>query len=99
MKKKLKKWGNSLVAVFTKEDQEIYGLTEGDIIDFEDMLLENPKINSPKEIKSHQPLKKGDSNLHKEERINVYKPRRLKEAIVEGDINTYLDLKAKEFNK
>ena len=40
MKKKLKKWGNNLVVVFTKEDEQVYGLKEGDTIDIEDMLVE-----------------------------------------------------------
>ena len=35
MKKKLKKWGNSLVIVFSKEDCEVYKLKEGDVIKVE----------------------------------------------------------------
>ena len=38
MKKRIKKYGNSLVIVFTKEDIDLYGLVEGDIIDIDDML-------------------------------------------------------------
>ena len=33
MKKKLKKYGNTLVLSFTKEEQEIYKLKEGDVIE------------------------------------------------------------------
>jgi len=33
MKKKLKKWGNNLVVVFTQEDEEVYKLKVGDVID------------------------------------------------------------------
>jgi|AntAceMinimDraft_18_1070375.scaffolds.fasta_scaffold20314_3 antitoxin component of MazEF toxin-antitoxin module len=47
MRKKIKKWGNSLVIVFTKEEQEIFGLVEGDIINLEEMIFQKVK----KEIK------------------------------------------------
>jgi hypothetical protein len=40
MKKALKRWGNNLVLVFTKEEEEIYGLVEKDIIDLDDMLIQ-----------------------------------------------------------
>jgi len=40
MKKKLKRWGNNLVVVFTKEDEEIYGIIEGDIIELDDMIVQ-----------------------------------------------------------
>jgi len=40
MKKRIKKWGDSLVIVFTKEDCELYGLVEGDVIDLDDMLIQ-----------------------------------------------------------
>jgi antitoxin component of MazEF toxin-antitoxin module len=43
MKKKIKKWGNSLVIVFTKEDEEVYGLVEGDVINIEDMLIQKKR--------------------------------------------------------
>ena len=33
MKKRIKKWGDSLVIVFTKEDIDLYGIKEDDIID------------------------------------------------------------------
>ena len=39
MKKQLKEWGNSLVITFSPEEQRIYGLKEGDIIDLDDMFL------------------------------------------------------------
>lgn len=40
MKKVVKRWGNSLVIVFTKEDEESYKLTEGDVIELEDMFIQ-----------------------------------------------------------
>ena len=43
MKKKIKKWGNSLVIVFDKEDVELYGLVEGDWIELDDMLIQEQK--------------------------------------------------------
>jgi len=45
MKKRLKRYGNNLVLVFTKEEEEIYGLIEGDIIDIEDMVIQDKKRN------------------------------------------------------
>lgn len=41
MKKQLKEWGNSLVITFSPEEQRIYGLKEGDIIDLDDFLVDN----------------------------------------------------------
>lgn len=38
LKKKLKRWGNNLVIVFTKEDEETYGLVDGDVINICEML-------------------------------------------------------------
>ena len=35
MRKIIKKYGNTLVMNFTKEDRKIIGIKEGDIIDFE----------------------------------------------------------------
>lgn len=43
MKKMLKRWGNNLVLVFTKEEEEIYGLIEGEPIEIEDMLFQSSK--------------------------------------------------------
>jgi|TARA_Y100000310_G_scaffold261715_1_gene271169 hypothetical protein len=43
MRKKLKRWGNNLVVVFTKEDEETHGLVEGDIIILDDMLTQKVK--------------------------------------------------------
>jgi len=43
MRKKVKRWGNNLVIVFTKEDEEIYGLVEEDVIDLGEMLEEKNK--------------------------------------------------------
>ena len=43
MRKKIKKWGNSLVIVFTKEEQDIFGLIEGDIIELGDRFFQKEK--------------------------------------------------------
>lgn len=48
MKKKLKKWGNSFVIVFTPDEAEIYGLVPGDIIEIGDMLLQTVPKNKKK---------------------------------------------------
>jgi len=40
MKKILKKWGNSLVITFSKEEVSINELNEGDILDLDDMIIE-----------------------------------------------------------
>lgn len=46
MRKQLKRWGGSLVIVFTKSDCQNYGLKAGDIIELDDRLrikkVENP---------------------------------------------------------
>ena len=47
MKKKLKKIGtDGLMIYFTKEEQELYGLVEGDVLDIDDMLVEKKKEKS-----------------------------------------------------
>ena len=43
MKKIVKIWGTSLVLVFDKEDQRIYNIEEGDIIDLSDIKIEKQK--------------------------------------------------------
>ena len=43
MQKKLKKYGNSLVITFSKEEQDIYGLVEGDTIELDEMLMQKEK--------------------------------------------------------
>lgn len=40
MKKMLKRWGNNLVLVFTKEEEEMYDLVEKDIIEIDEMLFQ-----------------------------------------------------------
>ena len=42
--KRLKKWGNSLVVVFNKEDIDLYGMKEGDIVDLSDLFLIQKKM-------------------------------------------------------
>jgi antitoxin component of MazEF toxin-antitoxin module len=42
MKKQIKQYGNSLVIKITAEDQEIYGLEAGDIIDIELVKIDEP---------------------------------------------------------
>jgi putative protein kinase ArgK-like GTPase of G3E family len=39
MKKVIKKYGNSLVIVFTKEEADIYHIKQGDIIDITDIVV------------------------------------------------------------
>ena len=41
MKKIVKKWGDSLVIVFDREDCKIHGIIEGSIVDISDMTLLN----------------------------------------------------------
>jgi len=49
MKKILKKWGDSLVIVFDKEDREIYKLNPGDVIDIGMIrLMKQEKDNATK---------------------------------------------------
>lgn len=43
MLKQLKRWGNNLVIVFTKEEEELYGMKESDKIDMSDMFLIDKK--------------------------------------------------------
>lgn len=50
MKKIIKKWGNSLVIVFNKEDEKIFPeIKEENIIDLSDM-----KIKKPKKVKGDE---------------------------------------------
>ena len=46
MRKTIKKWGDSLVISFTKEETQMYELGEGDVLDIDDILLK--KINKGK---------------------------------------------------
>ena len=46
MRKIVKKWGNSLVVVFTKEDIETYEISEGDVVDLEDMFIQKKGENN-----------------------------------------------------
>ncbi len=39
LRKRLKRYGRALVINFPKEEQEIYGLKEGDIIDINDIIV------------------------------------------------------------
>lgn len=43
MKKRVKKYGNSLVIVITPEDQDLYGIKEGDVIELGEMLVQEQK--------------------------------------------------------
>ena len=54
MIKRIKRWGNNLVIVFTAEDEKIYGMQEGDIIEIDDMIWES-KMNK---VKKARPQKK-----------------------------------------
>jgi len=48
MKKILKKYGDSLVVTFSKEEKKIFGLVEGDVIEIDDMLFEKRKKKNGK---------------------------------------------------
>lgn len=48
MKKKIQKWGNSLVILISSQEAEVYGLKEGDIIEIDDMLWEKPNVHRAK---------------------------------------------------
>ena len=52
MKKRIKTWGSSLVIVFTKDDIDLYGIKEGDVINMDDLLIiektEFEKLNAKK---------------------------------------------------
>lgn len=39
MKKIVKNYGNTLVIVFDKEDQNIYGIEEGDFVEISDLVV------------------------------------------------------------
>lgn len=53
MIKRVKRYGNNLVIVFTAEEERLFGLQEGDTITIDDMLWEK-KINNRK----HKEVKK-----------------------------------------
>jgi hypothetical protein len=44
MKKLLKRWGNNLVIVFTKEEEQTFGMVPGDPIDIDDDLFLKQKV-------------------------------------------------------
>ena len=39
MKKLVKKWSDSLIITFDKEDQKIHDIEEGDVVDLSDMVV------------------------------------------------------------
>ena len=41
MKKEVKKYGDTLVITFDAEDQRIYGVKKGDILDLGDIVFDN----------------------------------------------------------
>ena len=49
--KRVKKWGDSLVIILTKEDIDLYGLVEGDIIEFPEMLIQKKNREKIKDRK------------------------------------------------
>jgi len=72
MIKRFKRWGTNLVLVFTKEEERLFGLVEGDTITIDDMLWEEKlskrnKESSEKWMKEH---KEGDNQ--EVERRNKY---------------------------
>ena len=48
MKKKIKKYGDSFVITFSREEREIYNLDEGDIIDVQIVKKEVQETNGAK---------------------------------------------------
>lgn len=48
MRKIIKKWGDSFVVVLSKEDMESYGLEEGEVIEFDNLI----KVKIKKEEKN-----------------------------------------------
>jgi len=49
MIKSFKRWGTNLVLVFTKEEERLFGLVEGDTITIDDMLWEE-KLSKRKKL-------------------------------------------------
>ena len=49
MIKRFKRWGTNLVLVFTKEEERLFGLVEGDTITIDDMLWEE-KLSKRKKL-------------------------------------------------
>ncbi len=39
MKKLVKKWSDSLIITFDKEDQKIHNIEEGDVVDLSEMIV------------------------------------------------------------
>jgi len=50
MKKQIKKWGESLIVSFDKEDQEVYGITAQSILDLSDMSVINKEGQACEDI-------------------------------------------------
>ena len=46
MKKKVKRYGDTLVISFTKEEQEIHKLRKGTIVDLSDMVILNQEVKN-----------------------------------------------------
>ncbi|KKM90145.1 hypothetical protein LCGC14_1241430 [marine sediment metagenome] len=44
MKKQIKKWGRSLVISFDEEEQRVYEIKEGSILDLTDMVILNREV-------------------------------------------------------
>ena len=65
MKKKLKRYGNTLIISFSKEDQEVYGLVEGDVMDLGDMLIQKQKRVSSQKPHPHNKQKSASTKLNK----------------------------------
>ena len=50
MKKRIKKWGDSLVIVFTKEECGLYGLVKGDMLELDDIFMRNDNLKNTARI-------------------------------------------------
>ena len=46
LRKKLRKYGGSLVIVLDKEDKELYNLKEGDLVDLSDITKVKKRLNN-----------------------------------------------------
>jgi len=52
MKKRIKKWGDSLVIVFTKEECGLYGLVKGDMLELDDIFMRNDNLRNNTNLKN-----------------------------------------------
>lgn len=58
MKKIVRKWGDSLIVSFNKEDKKIHNIEEGDVIDLSDIIF----IKKKKEVEINGKVRKRRSS-------------------------------------